>query len=132
MSEVINTAVKYNEDEAISLNTDNQLFDRGIDSWPRKIIPRYANRTVRDKQEKGQPIDRVTLRDTGIFHGNFRITYNNDSIQFGSLPTLRDGIDLTEDLKERYGDLIFGLTPVNIKKLQGIIKQDIIIILRNA
>ena len=132
MSEVINAAIRFNEDEIIALNTEDQLYKRGIDSWPRQIKPGYAIRTIRDKQDKRQPTDRVTLRDTGEFHGNFKITYNKDSIQFGALPTYRDGIDLTEHLRERYGELIFGLTPVNTKKLQEIIKDDIIIILRNA
>ena len=132
MSEVINAAVRFNEEEILALNTENQLFDRGIDSWPRKIEPRYAPRTIRDKQDKRQPTDRITLRDTGEFHGNFKISYNKDSIQFGARPTFRNGTDLTEHLKERYGELIFGLTPVNTRKLQEIIKDDIILILKNA
>jgi hypothetical protein len=132
MSEVINTAIRYNEEEIIALNTEGQLFERGIDSWPRKIEPRYALRTIIDKKDKGQPTDRVTLRDTGRFHENFRITYNSDNIEISALPTPRDGIDLTQHLQERYGTLIFGLTPQNVSNLQNIIKDDIIQILRNA
>ena len=46
----------------------SQLFD-GLDKEGKEIVNeqggKYSPTTVRIKQEKGQPTDRVTLRDTG-------------------------------------------------------------------
>ena len=63
----------------------------GLDGYLESIKPPYAPRTIRKKLKKGQPTDRVTLRDTGDFYeslhiefdeGGFRIVSNDRKASF--------------------------------------------------
>lgn len=58
--------VQVAEDNAVVLELANQQqLEQGLDSTGRDITPEYTAFTVQEKQEKGQPVDRVTLRDSG-------------------------------------------------------------------
>lgn len=79
-----------------------QLF-QGIGSDDLAIIPSYTKRTKQIKISKGQPIDRVTLRDTGDFYRGIRIDVVGEAIR-------TDSIDhKSRDLQLKYGEEIFGL-----------------------
>ena len=79
-----------------------QLF-QGIGADDLKIIPSYSAKTKRIKITKGQPIDRVTLRDTGAFYQGIRIDVVGEVIR-------TDSIDKkSQDLQGRYGGEIFGM-----------------------
>lgn len=93
------------QDEIIRLNTQEQLFKRGIDSEGKRITPEYTNRTKVIKLGKGQRTDHVTLKDTGDFYNSFRVSANKVSITIDA-DTLKD----TNDLTDKYGDEIIGLT----------------------
>lgn len=68
-----------------------------------RIKPEYRPATVKIKKMKGQPYDRVTLKDTGFFHSTiFLVVGQND---FGVTSTDRKGPWLVD----KYGDSIFGL-----------------------
>ena len=64
----------------------------------------YAPRTIREKEKKGQPTDRVTLRDTGEFYFEVFADPRADGIVVGSADSK------SEQLQEDYGPKIFGLS----------------------
>lgn len=74
----------------------------------RPISPPYAPRTIKRKQRKGQPYDRVTLKDTGKFYGSFRVERRMDGLYVVSTD------EKQEYLVERYGTSIFRLSDENL------------------
>lgn len=65
----------------------------------------YAERTIREKRRKGQPIDRVTLRDTEEFYKGIFVDVREDIY-------VTDSVDFkTAKLIENYTARIFGLGP---------------------
>lgn len=67
------------------------------------IVPPYTNFTIRIKASKGQETDRVTLLDTGAFYAGIFAKVEGEELVIDST----DG--KSGDLKEKYGDDIFGL-----------------------
>lgn len=67
------------------------------------IAPPYTPFTVMMKQWKGQPTDRVTLKDTGAFYEGIFVKRSENEIVFGSTD------EKTGELTEKYGEEIFGL-----------------------
>lgn len=68
-----------------------------------EITPSYTPYTVAVKQMKGQPTDRVTLRDTGSFYQGLYVTIQGDKVVTDSLDSK------TQKLEDKYGTAIFGL-----------------------
>lgn len=95
-------------DVIIDMNVEDQLFKRGIDSTGNQL-PSYAPITIHIKQAKGQPTDRMTLRDEGDFHSRFRIERTADGLRILSEDYK------TEMLVRNYGEEIFGLTEENLQ-----------------
>jgi len=94
--------------EAIRLNVDEQLFKRGVDIFGnglRSMYARggnvYADRTIVLKREKGQPTDRVTMRDTGAMGKTERAIINGDSLIL-DMNTIKDG----KDLQKTWGGIV--------------------------
>lgn len=111
---------KDREEEVISLNVDDQLFNKGIDSNGEKLTPPYAASTKKRKRRKGQPTDRVTTRDEGDFHRSIIFDYRQTEVAFGNDdPKFRY-------LSDRYGEHILGLTPKNIEYLSDDMKDDFV------
>lgn len=81
-----------------------QLF-AGIRASGTDITPAYAPLTVLIKDQKGQPTDRVTLKDAGQFYENIFVDVNSDTFEIDSNDPKSDS------LKKKYGNRIFGLTP---------------------
>lgn len=108
---IITDSLKKLEAEIIDLNTKTQLFDKGIDSRGEDLPLPYAPLTVEIKSHEGQPIDRITLFDTGLFQRGFFVRFENDS--FGLWST--DG--KTDELVSQWGVDIFGLTPESVNSL---------------
>lgn len=98
------TAFKENEHFALDLNTESQLFERGEDAEGNKIIPEYTPFTKMIKRHKGQPTDRVTLKDEGNFYRGFYVKSQKFPVIFDS----RDS--KTGELVFKYGKEIFGLS----------------------
>lgn len=94
----------------IDLNTEEQLFEQGIDSTGRKL-GEYAIATIegtknfRGKKQKGQPYDHITLKDTGAFYKSFQIKYEGTSLRITA-----DGQKDDTNLFQEYGIDIVGLT----------------------
>lgn len=98
----------------IDLNTKDQLYKEGIDSngislkeYTRNFG--YSDRTIKEKNEKGQPTDRITLNDTGAFYNSFRVKLFSDELMIFANP-IKDGDNLFDD----WGTDIVGLTDENL------------------
>lgn len=121
----IRKALEQNQQRIVEMNVE-QLYDYGMNSLGIRIdtYEPYSPYTVRIKQEKGQPYDRVTLRDTGDFHKSFGVVFE----PVGFYITATDY--KTQDLIDRYGARIFGLTSENkqdltIKYVVPVIREEI-------
>lgn len=114
------------EQQVVAWNADEQMFAAGVRSDGSDITPAYTPFTVRLKGFKGQPTDRVTLRDTGDFHDSLRLEFQADefSIVAGDWKEAK--------LKAKYGDLILGLTDANVQRLIDTIREPLIEDLKNA
>ncbi len=68
----IQNSISTNKAVLIEQQTGGQ-FDKGQDSQGIQFIPKYAFSTKVAKRRKGQPTDRVTLKDTGKLYNNIEI-----------------------------------------------------------
>jgi len=109
--------IKANQAGVIDLNL-SQLQD-GKDAFGKEITPPYSPLTVLIKKSKGQPTDRVTLRDEGDFYRKF-------TLESQKFPMTLDSTDLkTPKLMEKYGSEIFGLTEKSKDELVEEIKPEV-------
>ena len=111
--EYIMRVLTDNEEAICKLNSETQLYERGIDATGVKIADYapYKPFTIEVKRAKGQPTDRVTLRDTGAFHKSFYLVVDTDKVTFYASDKK------TAKLINKYGGEIFGLTPPNLDTL---------------
>lgn len=102
-----------NEAYIIDMNAEEQLFEQGINRLGVSIMDYapYSPITISIKQEKGQPTNRVTLRDEGDFHSSFFLEVGDKQFEIKAADWK------TEDLIKKYGRQILGLTDENISKL---------------
>ena len=119
--------------EMIKANTD-QLYNLGASSTGRNLGS-YALYTIQEKMRKGQPYDRVTLKDTGDFYNGFYISFVADSGNPLTKPApSKAGFFITSDdwktkmLEGRWGRDIFGLTN---EDLTGITRRSLLPFLYN-
>ncbi len=103
--EAILEAALHGTDEISQLVSDVQMYEQGVRGLDGEdITPPYTFVTVKIKTAKGQPTDRVTLRDTGDFHKSFHVRVEGDAFEV-------DATDpKTEKLKDKYGEGIMALT----------------------
>jgi hypothetical protein len=113
--------VNSNKQEILDYNRQDQLFKKGETSDGTKIVPPYTNVTKNFKLLKGQPINRVTLFDTGSFYKGFEIK-KNSKYQI----SIYSKDEKSGYLMDKYGNNIFGINKINQKKLnQDTIKPDL-------
>ena len=62
-------SISTNKAVLIEQQTNGQ-FDKGQDSQAIQFVPQYAFSTKEAKRRKGQPTDRVTLKNPGKLYGN--------------------------------------------------------------
>jgi len=101
--------------EILDLNRYDQLFDKGINSEGVRLDEvggGYASFTIDYKQSKGQPTDRITLKDSGDFYNSFKIKVSTDYLEI-----LADTIKPTSNLLDDWGVDILGLTDQSKEKL---------------
>tara|TARA_R100000541_G_C1858296_1_gene78791 strand:- start:206 stop:613 length:408 start_codon:yes stop_codon:yes gene_type:complete len=60
------------------------LFEQGVEG------KEYADSTIKVKKRKGQPTNRVTLKDSGDFYDSWVVSANNNGFVFTSDPTKGD------------------------------------------
>ena len=97
------------------LNTKVQLFGYGEDSRGIRLdvvsdIGGYAPSTIKIKARKGQPTNRVTLKDTGDFYKTFDVQVKPNADFSITANTKKGG----QDLEDRWGDNILGLQDENV------------------
>ena len=102
-----------NEAYIIDMNAEEQLFEQGINRLGVDIMDYapYSPLTIAIKEEKGQPTNRVTLRDTGDFEASFFLEVGDKQFE------IKASDFKTEDLIKKYGRQILGLTDENIAAL---------------
>lgn len=106
---LIQSIILENEYIITDMNSEYQLYEQGINRLGVNIMDYapYSPLTIEIKKEKGQPYNRVTLRDEGDFELSFYV--EADTQQF----TIKAADWKTEDLIQRYGRQILGLTEEN-------------------
>lgn len=115
---ITNQMLQWNQDQ---LNEGK----RSDDSF---ISPRYKGMTIAQKKIKGQPFDKVTLRDTGDFQEGIRIKIADNKAEF--FGTNWKTLDL--EIKYNNGQsVILGLNEEHIQRLREIIAPDILSFTRN-
>lgn len=113
LDEELRNEILRHEDVIVKMVAEDQLYDKGIEGRGIKIsdyMP-YAEITKKRKLKKGQPINRVTLRDTGEFHDSLRVEFDDE----GFYVTSDD--DKAKYLLDRYGKTIFRLSNENLNTL---------------
>ena len=106
---LIQSIILENEYIITDMNSEDQLYEQGINRLGVNIMDYapYSPLTIEIKKEKGQPYNRVTLRDEGDIEQSFYV--EADTQQF----TIKAADWKTEDLIQRYGRQILGLTEEN-------------------
>ena len=100
---LIQNCITLNEKEIVSMNTN------ALGVTIRSYQP-YSPVTISIKQKKGQPTNRVTLRDTEAFHKSFFVYADNKAVWFKATDKK------AQKLYDKYGE-IFGLTVENRNKV---------------
>lgn len=102
-----------NEAYIIDMNAEEQLYEQGVNNLGVSIsdYAPYSPVTIEIKKAKGQPTNRVTLRDEGDFESSFYLEVDDKQFEIKAADWK------TEDLIKRYGRQILGLTDENIKIL---------------
>ena len=110
---IMREIIMDNEPYICDLNAETQLFDNGENSLGVSIMDYapYSPVTIQIKKAKGQPYNRVTLRDEGDFEQSFFVEADFEKFQIFAA----DG--KTEDLIRKYGSQILGLTYESKKQL---------------
>ena len=103
VNQVIKITFERNKSIIIEYNAKEQMYKLGENSKGSLIKPKYANSTISIKKSKGQPYDRVTLRDTGDFHKSLKVVAYDNYVEVYSDSLKALG------LVEKYGDDIFGV-----------------------
>lgn len=110
-----------------------EQLDQGKKKTGGSITPFYKPATIRIKKEKGQPIDRVTLKDTGFFYNSIFLVVKESQKAFAAVSS-----DVKSKwLLSRYGENILGLggvykagyvsdvRPVYMRKISDVIKLSV-------
>ncbi len=111
----IASVFEENQDDIVRYVTEMQLYIEGMRGSDEATIMDYMPYrplTIELKTIYGQPTDRVTLRDTGAFHGSFEIRANEDTIEI----TATD--PKTDELKDKYGEGIMALTDEHLNSVR--------------
>lgn len=110
----------------IDLNTEGQLFEKGIDSLGASL-GEYTDFTKAVKNIKGQRTDHITLLDTETFYKSFAV-----KVQNGGFLIIADGQKEDTNLLEEYGKEILGLTDENLQIVIDAIRDKLIPIILAA
>lgn len=95
--------VKDEKKQLLTHIANEQMYSRGEDADSAKITPAYAPSTIRYKKRKGQPTDRVTLRDTGRFHKTLKLKAKPKEAEIFSQ------VKYARFLLKKYGGKVLGV-----------------------
>lgn len=105
LNDIARQVIRYFQDEIIEMNQERLFTGRYTNNQP--ISPDYTKFTVDIKRGKGQPTDRVTLKDTGDFYESIYVSAGKDSFYAGATDPK------TKALQEKYEDsdsILLGLS----------------------
>lgn len=122
-------AIEAHEDELIAINIIHQLYERGENALGESIMDYapYTLYTTRIKLAKGQPVDRVTLNDTGAFYAGIYIDTTNNKL------TVMSADEKTGELVAKYGEDILGLNEDYLSTfLHEVLKEHIFKLIKDA
>ena len=100
------------QDDLAQANAE-RLFDTGKDMKGRSL-GKYAPKTIEIKQAKGQPFDRVTLRDTQAFQNSITLRITKRGFEYFATD------EKTDSLIFRYGPDILGLSESDWNKVKPV------------
>lgn len=103
VNSLLREAFEEQKNLIIQYNAEEQLYKLGQDNKGSIIRPAYKRSTIRLKKAKGQPVNRVTLRDTGKFHKTLIVTPYEDYVEISS------DLEYSKYLLRKYGDDILGV-----------------------
>ena len=105
--------IMNNEAIICDMNAEGQLYEKGVNTYGVPIMDYmpYTHYTIEVKTIKGQPTNRVTLRDTGEFHESFYVEATDTQFVVKAYDWK------TEKLIRKYGREILGLTRENLDEL---------------
>ena len=108
--QLIQDIIWKNEAYIVDMNAEEQLYEQGINRLGVDIsdYAPYSPVTIEIKRLKGQPTNRVTLRDEGDFESSFFLEVGDKQFE------IKASDFKTEDLVKKYGEQILGLTDENI------------------
>lgn len=125
VNEMIERSFKTTSVIAEVKRLNNEQLDQGVDAKGRqmrtykaKYPDVYTRFTIKKKQEKGQPYNRVTLKDTGKFREGLQVkSYPGHASIIGDTTKpegdIMDNIDVNEAL---------GITDENIAELNQVLR----------
>ena len=120
IDDLLKRVVKFNDEltsgrlvQKIIWDNEEQLFEQGVNRLGVSIMDYapYSPVTIAIKEAKGQPTNRVTLRDEGDFQSSFYLEVGDKQFEIKAADWK------TEELIKKYGRQILGLTDENIKIL---------------
>lgn len=102
-----------NEDIIVKMITESQLYNLGIEGRGIEIASYapYKQSTIKRKQKKGQPYNRVTLKDKGEFYKSLKVVFDDN----GFFVTSTD--EIAGILLKKYGNTILRLSNDNLNIL---------------
>jgi len=106
--ESVKEAVRKFDFVILDYLTNKQWFQKGQKLDGKEIKPAYSRITVSIKQKKGDPYDRVTLRDTGRLYRSIDILAGERSA------IARISVPYFADLVKKYGNRILGIQDIFI------------------
>jgi hypothetical protein len=115
--DIIIAAIVEMEDSVIELNTEGQLW-KGKRADGQPVRPGYTAYTKEIKRAKGQPTNRVTLRDTGDFYESFDIKYGKDRFEIYATD------HKAGKLERKYSDQIYGLNDDSLNALRPALLEE--------
>lgn len=113
LPDILSDVIWANRDLIVSTIAETQLYEQGINGKGQEIMSYmpYRPSTIERKRKKGQPTTRVTLRDTGKFHGSMFLVVDDEGFYITS------DDEKTKYLIKKYGEEIFRLTNENFNKI---------------
>ncbi len=113
------------EIESLVIEMQQMQLNEGKRSDNSEITPEYTPYTVFLKRIKGQPSDRVTLKDKGDFYESIKTSPTDRFLEIFATDKK------TSDLQAKYGENILGLNETNIDILRQKFKDYLIAKLLN-
>ena len=112
------------KDLVIRLNTQgektSQLFELGEDSLGGSLGS-YSPFTVEQKKKRGQPTNRITLKDTGELYNSFNVVPYRGGFTIKANPIKEDN-----NLYDDFGTDIIGLNETNLQILRDVYKDKVL------